>query len=136
MNENLVVFNQTERLAKGTFGSVYEARMRLPGAEEGFTTVVAKRIHRRNNEDAEWFHDRVCEEVRVLKLADSEYVVRCHGCFYPKMNERKTAVIVMEKMPYDITTYLLKKSPRGELPMVTRLKVHFHFVLVTVPHSY
>lgn len=105
---------------------MYEARYTPPGCVD-FITVVAKRIHRLKNEDPFHFHERVEDEVRVMKLADttgdSSYVVHCYGCFYSDPEHRRTAVIAMERMPYDVRSYLDQKSMKGEMPMDLRLKV-------------
>lgn len=118
-------FNRSEPIGKGSYGSVYEARFTPPGATD-YITVVAKRIHRLKNENPFHFHERVEDEVRVMKLADRSqtYVVKCYGCFYSEPeDQRRTAVIIMERMPYDVRSYLDQKSMRGEMPMELRLKV-------------
>ena len=125
MNPDAIIFNKVEPIGKeGTYGSVYEARFKPHGAVD-FVTVVAKRIHRLKNEDPFHFHERVEDEVRVMKLADTttNFVVKCYGCFYSDPEHRKTAIIVMERMPYDVRSYLDNKSKKGEMPMELRLKV-------------
>lgn len=114
-------FNRTKPLAKGTYGSVYEVRLIPPGGTT-FATAVAKRIHIRGNEQPDLFHARVLEEVRVMKLAENNYVVKCYGVFYTD-DTTKTAAVVMEKMPFDLRSFLDKKSPKGELPWDNRFKV-------------
>ena len=120
MDPTAVHFNTTEPVAKGTFGSVYD--IRLSTGNGMLQTAVAKRVHRLKNEDVTLFHKRVEYEVRVMKMSDSDRIVKCFGTFYSDPN-RKTAVIVMEKMPFDIRTYLDRVSPKGELPWSTRFKV-------------
>ena len=57
-----------------------------------------------------------------MKLSNEKFVVKCFDVFYMEP-ERKVAAVVMEKMPFDVQTYLNKKSPRGELPWSQRFKV-------------
>ena len=65
-----------------------------------------------------------------MKLAENKYVVKCFGVFYAD-STNVTAAVVMEKMPFDLRTYLDKRSPKGELPWDQRFKVYYMHISST-----
>ena len=116
-----------EHLGKGGFGTVFSAT--LDGQPVAVKTATPHKL-----EKLKTFHERVANEIRMLMLADHAKVVRCFGGKFCGEGG-KVAYIVMEKMTWDLSSFLIAKGHLMSLSQRATMSVQVCLFLTHILRS-